>query len=69
MEHRNFVENQTLEVDVVEFSEGANVCLIQYASSMHFQFSMTPEQARSLAADLIAHADKVERLIAARAAA
>ena len=69
MEHRNFVENQTLEVDVVESSAGINVCLIQSASSMYFQFGMTPEQARSLSADLVATADKVERMLAARAAA
>jgi hypothetical protein len=39
---------------------GPLVSLIQSAGSVHFQHSITPSQAREMAAALIAHADALE---------
>lgn len=54
---------QFTDADAVEISSdnhpscGELVNMIQRAGSMHFQFSMTPDQARQMASALIAHAD------------
>lgn len=70
MKHSNFVGNQEMEAAATDTPmSGPLVALTQNAGSMHFMFSMTPEQARALAADLIALADRADRMLAVRNAA
>ena len=60
MQHSNFVNNQMLRAELIAWSGGTNVALLQSAGSMAFQFSMTPDQSRALAADLLVLADRVD---------
>ena len=69
MNHSNFVDNQTIRAQITSWSGGSNVSLTQRAGSMDFQFSMTPTQARILAADLLALADEVEQVAVEQVAA
>lgn len=54
----NFTKAEAVEIAVVEASYGSLVTLFQRAGSSWFQFSMTPEQAREMAAVLITLADQ-----------
>lgn len=54
---KNFAENQSL---TVRSDIGQLVSLTQINGSILFQFSMTPAQAREMAAALVAHADALE---------
>lgn len=59
----NFTKTEAMEVNSYIHPSreiGATVSLMQHAGSSHFQFSMTPNQARYLAKTLIEHADKIE---------
>lgn len=58
----DFVYRNTCEVRSSNYpSTGRTVTLRQHAGSMDFQFSMTPKQARELAAALNQHADHIEQ--------
>lgn len=57
----NFVNSSTLTINSrTDLSCGPLVSLIQNAGGVFFQHSMTPEQARDMAAALVAHADALE---------
>lgn len=58
---KQFTEADSVEVEGVNHpSCGKLVNIIQRAGSMHFQFSMTPDQARQLGDALFQHADALE---------
>ena len=56
-----FTKAYALEVSSHKHPSCGNlVSLIQDAASLRFHFAMTPDQAREMAAALIAHADALE---------
>lgn len=56
-----FTERDALEVRGEHHPTcGKLVSLRQFVGSCHFQFSMSPRQAREMAAALVAHADALE---------
>ena len=66
-EINNFLDNSHVEVLVVQRTDW--VCIKQYAGSLNFQHTMTPTQAREMAAALIACADVQDALVNADFAA
>lgn len=56
-----FTKRDALEVSSNNHRTCGNlVTLLQSAGGLRFQFDMTPDQAREMAAALIAHADALE---------
>ncbi len=59
----NFTQSANLELrGMVHDSCGRLVLLVQNAGSLNFQHSMTIEQAREFAANLLAAAEEVEQV-------
>jgi hypothetical protein len=59
---KQFTNSDELEVSSGKHETcGALVSLGQWAGSMRFTFSMTPEQAKQLAVALIVHAESLEQ--------
>jgi len=57
----NFCNRDPVEIHIQNHDTCGNlVILIQYVGSMRFQHSMTPAQAREMAAALIQSANKLE---------
>jgi hypothetical protein len=59
---RNFTQTERLNIFGTDHNNrpGKLVSLAIYEGALSLQFSMTPEQAREMAAALIAHADALE---------
>lgn len=58
---KNFVNDAPIEVENSIYDGLALIRILQSKGSMHFQHSLRPDQAREMAAALIAHADAVEK--------
>jgi len=56
----NFCNGSPVEIHTSNDKNGKLVNIVQYGSSMRFQHSMTPAQAREMAAALIISAHKLE---------
>lgn len=57
----SFTGGNSLEIVSTQHLDiGPLISLIQSAGSIHFMHSMTPDQARAMAAALIQHADALE---------
>lgn len=59
---RQFTLANAVEISGMHFEHiGPLVSIIQNQGSMHFMFSMTPDQAREMAAALFYHANALEQ--------
>ena len=65
----NQIEIAPLNNEFLSFCGGAGVVIIQVCGSMYFQHTMTCDQARQMAAALIACADEAEAKAAQQVAA
>ena len=57
---KNFTETQTINIRLSSYKGQPLIAITQYGESMSFNFSMKPEQAREVAAALVAMADGVQ---------
>jgi len=67
VEIKNFVGNSPMEVSgyISQDGHGPLITVGQYAESLRFHHAMRPEQAREMAAALIAAADELEAVMVA----
>jgi len=69
MNARNWLDSQVLEIESAVHDTAPLVRICQFSGSMHFQFDMSPEGARAMAAEMIAKADEAEAMALQQVAA